>query len=199
MPEAVYETIRKRLEVKAGDVLMSCSGSLGRTSLVETKARFAMVRSVALLRPVLTEMGQFLSFGIMSPLLQAQIDSRKTQTAQANIFQGKIKTLVFPMPGMQEQKRICEIVADALKRGGDQKETVIATLTSVNQLDQRILAKAFRGELVPQDPNDEPASVLLERIREEKTRKATEQRENKGYFPILIKSKAERHPLKTTC
>ena len=35
----------------------------------------------------------------------------------------------------------------------------------IDHLDQAVLAKAFRGELVPQDPNDEPASVLLERIR----------------------------------
>src|SRR6266536_6722768 len=39
----------------------------------------------------------------------------------------------------------------------------------VEKLTQSILAKAFRGELVPQDPNDEPASVLLERIRQTKT------------------------------
>jgi hypothetical protein len=41
-------------------------------------------------------------------------------------------------------------------------------LVSVDQLTQSILAKAFRGELVPQNPNDEPASVLLERIRQER-------------------------------
>jgi type I restriction enzyme S subunit len=40
----------------------------------------------------------------------------------------------------------------------------------VDKLTQSILAKAFRGELVPQDPNDEPASVLLERIREERNK-----------------------------
>ena len=40
----------------------------------------------------------------------------------------------------------------------------------VDKLTQSILAKAFRGELVPQDPNDEPASVLLERIREERSK-----------------------------
>jgi type I restriction enzyme, S subunit len=38
----------------------------------------------------------------------------------------------------------------------------------IDHLDQAVLAKAFRGELVPQDPNDEPASVLLERIRAER-------------------------------
>jgi type I restriction enzyme, S subunit len=41
----------------------------------------------------------------------------------------------------------------------------------VDKLTQSILAKAFRGELVPQDPNDEPASELLERIREERARR----------------------------
>ena len=44
----------------------------------------------------------------------------------------------------------------------------------VDQLTQSILAKAFRGELVPQDPNDEPASVLLERIKAERTKGETE-------------------------
>lgn len=44
----------------------------------------------------------------------------------------------------------------------------------VDQLTQSILAKAFRGELVPQDPNDEPASVLLERIRTEREKREAE-------------------------
>ena len=53
-----------------------------------------------------------------------------------------------------------------------------------SQLDQSILAKAFRGELVPQDPNDEPASVLLDRIRAEReasapSRQKTENRKRK--------------------
>jgi type I restriction enzyme S subunit len=45
----------------------------------------------------------------------------------------------------------------------------ISTGTVLDQLDQAILAKAFRGELVPQGPSDEPASALLMRIRERKT------------------------------
>ena len=46
--------------------------------------------------------------------------------------------------------------------------------TQVDKLTQSILAKAFRGELVPQDPNDEPASELLKRIREERRKQAAE-------------------------
>jgi len=46
----------------------------------------------------------------------------------------------------------------------------------LNKLNQSILAKAFRGELVPQDPNDEPASVLLERIRAEREKLNTKKK-----------------------
>jgi type I restriction enzyme S subunit len=48
----------------------------------------------------------------------------------------------------------------------------------IEHLDQAILAKAFQGELVPQDPNDEPASVLLERIREERQARPSGRRRN---------------------
>jgi type I restriction enzyme S subunit len=47
-------------------------------------------------------------------------------------------------------------------------EAVEQAITAIPKLEQSILTKAFRGELVPQDPNDEPASVLLERIRAER-------------------------------
>ena len=48
----------------------------------------------------------------------------------------------------------------------------------MDKLTQSILAKAFRGELVPQDPNDEPASFLLEKIRAEKLKHVPNKREN---------------------
>jgi type I restriction enzyme S subunit len=51
---------------------------------------------------------------------------------------------------------------------------VAAVHRQLEQVDQAVLARAFRGELVPQDPNDEPASVLLERIRKEREGKRGE-------------------------
>lgn len=56
---------------------------------------------------------------------------------------------------------------------------VSVSVQDFSQLDQSILAKAFRGQLVPQDPNDEPASVLLERIRAERE-KVGNKKEKKG-------------------
>lgn len=56
----------------------------------------------------------------------------------------------------------------------------------IDRLDQTILSKAFRGELVPQDPNDEPASVLLERIKAEQA-VTTEPRRGRGRWAAQSK------------
>jgi len=62
----------------------------------------------------------------------------------------------------------------------EQIETRYAKAKSyIDNLTQSLLAKAFRGELVPQDPNDEPASVLLERIKEDRARTVTKSRKYK--------------------
>ncbi|HST19783.1 MAG TPA: restriction endonuclease subunit S [Blastocatellia bacterium] len=92
IPEIEYERISKRLVIEAGDVLLSCSGTVGRSCIAPEKLRFTLVRSVAVLKPFF-EMGKFLSLAIRSIQLQSQISTKKTQTAQANIFQGKIKSV----------------------------------------------------------------------------------------------------------
>ena len=69
------------------------------------------------------------------------------------------------MPPLIEQTEIVRRV-EQLFAFADQLEAKVATAQArIDRLTQSILAKAFRGELVPQDPNDEPASVLLERIQ----------------------------------
>jgi type I restriction enzyme S subunit len=72
------------------------------------------------------------------------------------------------LPPLAEQQEIVRRV-EVLFALADQIEARYAKAkTHVERLTQSILAKAFRGELVPQDPNDEPASVLLERIKKGK-------------------------------
>ena len=77
---------------------------------------------------------------------------------------GDIAPLEFPEPGRKEQHEIVRRV-EALFAYADKLEACYNTARAqVERLTPALLAKAFRGELVPQDPNDEPASVLLERI-----------------------------------
>jgi type I restriction enzyme S subunit len=105
VPEEEYERIARRIEIQAGDVLLSCSGTVGRSCVVPSGLRFTLVRSVAVLRPVIV-LAELMAYILQSPLGQSQIDDRKTQTAQANLFQGKIRQLVFALPPMAEQVRI---------------------------------------------------------------------------------------------
>lgn len=81
------------------------------------------------------------------------------------IYMPALKELRLSLPPLEEQTEIVRRV-EQLFAFTDQLEAKIKSAQArVNQLTQSILAKAFRGELVPQDPNDEPASVLLERIK----------------------------------
>ena len=76
-----------------------------------------------------------------------------------------VQSLPFPLPPHAEQSEIVRRV-EQLFAFADQLEAKVAAAKSrIDHLTQSILAKTFRGELVPQDPNDEPASVLLERIK----------------------------------
>ncbi|MEY4531892.1 MAG: hypothetical protein RLZZ156_2613 [Deinococcota bacterium] len=162
--EKTHLELNKRLTIKAGDVLLSCSGTVGRSCVVPENISFSLVRSVAVLKPVL-KMSEFLSFCIRSPLLQNQIETRKTQTAQANIFQGKIRVLVFPLPPLEEQAFIVSQVEAKLSATDHLEQSIKANLLRAERLRASTLNMAFRGELVPQDATDEPAAVLLERIR----------------------------------
>jgi type I restriction enzyme, S subunit len=94
-------------------------------------------------------------------------DLRKniSSTAQPVISGEKIYSIDLQIPPLSEQTEIVRRV-EQLFAFADQLESRVKTAqTRIDRLTQSILAKAFRGELVPQDPNDEPASVLLERIK----------------------------------
>jgi type I restriction enzyme S subunit len=78
----------------------------------------------------------------------------------------------FPLPPLEEQEEIVKRARGALDQIAWLEKRLRANFVDLNHLDQAILAKAFRGELVPQDPNDEPASVLLDCIRKQRAQQA---------------------------
>ena len=85
-----------------------------------------------------------------------------------NLSLGKVGRVHIPLPPLDEQTEIVkqlDAARTALRAIVDLQR---AAVDDLNQLDQSILAKAFRGELVPQDPSDEPASALLARIRDQR-------------------------------
>ncbi|BAT57552.1 type-1 restriction enzyme EcoKI specificity protein [Variibacter gotjawalensis] len=89
-------------------------------------------------------------------------------TAQKNINLDTLAAMRAPIPSVAEQQEIVRQIELAFRW----IDRIVSEATSarrlIDRLDQAMLAKAFRGELVPQDPNDEPASALLERIKAER-------------------------------
>jgi type I restriction enzyme, S subunit len=96
-----------------------------------------------------------------------------------NISQKAFQDIVIPIPPIEEQREIVRHIEDALATIDSIFTHKQATLEELNQLDRSILAKAFRGELVPQDPNDELAAVLLDRIRAEREQTSTPKQRGK--------------------
>ena len=82
---------------------------------------------------------------------------------------GIIQDLPFPICSLQEQQALIQAIESRLSVADQSNQTITTSLQQSVALRQAILKKAFSGQLVPQDPNDEPASVLLARVKAEKT------------------------------
>lgn len=172
-----FARLRKRCDPSIGDVLLSCSGTVGRAALVDRDDCYVMVRSAAMIRPKKELLHPtYLMYALQSPFLQSQILTKSSATAQANIFLGAIKSLLLPVPSLPEQHEIVRCVEALFKIADAVEEHYRKAQERLQKLPQAILAKAFRGELVPQDPNDEPASTLLERIRQERAQREPSQK-----------------------
>ena len=100
-------------------------------------------------------------------------------TAQKNINLGILSELIVPVPPVEESEEIVARLKKAMESISLINETYLSADSTLNELDQSILSKAFRGELVPQDPNDEPASELLARIRASRKAQATKTKAGK--------------------
>ena len=103
--ETEYKRIALRCNPQKGDVLISCSGSVGRCAVVENDNKYVMVRSAAMVSPVNMN-SNYLMYAIRSEVVQEQIRAKIKQTAQANLFQEAIRNLAIPFPPLAEQKRI---------------------------------------------------------------------------------------------
>jgi type I restriction enzyme S subunit len=118
---------------------------------------------------------------ILAELLSIYLNSRfgrswiervaSQQVGQANVSGSKLKALGVPLPPFNEQAEILRRLLGGFARAHRLEAEAARARTLLDRLNSTILAKAFRGELIPQDPNDEPASILVERIR---AKRATE-------------------------
>lgn len=108
-------------------------------------------------------------FCINSNFVKRQLGFITKGVAQKKISVERFKTICLPFFSLEEQQFLAQELESRLSIADQLDQTITTALQQAEALRQSILKKAFSGQLVPQDPSDEPASVLLERIRAEKS------------------------------
>ena len=96
----------------------------------------------------------------------------KLTTTMAHLGAGRFSNLLFPLPPLLEQKEIASKISQLESMAENTEIIIDHNLKKTDRLRQSILQHAFQGKLIPQDPSDEPASLLLERIRGERINEA---------------------------
>ena len=160
-----------------GDLLFNRTNSaelVGKTGIFRGNRQAIFAGYLILLRPICIN-SDYLNYVLGSNYARSYCKDVKTiGVQQCNINAEKISIFVFPLPPLSEQRRIVEKLESLMpliESYGKSQEALNALNTSLpEKFRQSILQEAIQGHLVPQDPNEEPASVLLERIRAEKAR-----------------------------
>jgi type I restriction enzyme S subunit len=163
------------LAIQKGDFFVSRgNGSLhlvGRGTLAQTPPEcIVFPDTIIRLRFInISLLRYFIACIWSSSFVRKQIETKARTTAGIyKISQADVKSFILPLPPLSEQEQIVAEVEAQLSNIAQLEATIEADLRKAERDRQSILQEAFAGRLVPQDPNDEPASVLLERIREER-------------------------------
>ena len=101
-----------------------------------------------------------------------EIISKGRGTTVKGITLEELRNIKVDLPSIDEQKQIVKEIEKRFKISDEVENVILENLIKVEQLKQSILKKAFEGRLVPQDPTDEPASALLEKIKKRKQQNA---------------------------
>jgi type I restriction enzyme S subunit len=114
---------------------------------------------------------KFLLFSLVSRKSYDQLVLNIHGATRPRINTTQLKRLILSMPKLSDQEEIVRCVEQLFSFAEKVEARYIKAKAMLNELPQSILAKAFRGELVPQDPEDEPAGKLLERIKGDRERR----------------------------
>lgn len=176
-----------------GDILtIRSNGSVdlvGKCALISKKeTNYLFAGYLIRLRPLKEKIiPKFLLLVLSSHELRTQIESKaKSSSGVNNINSGEIKSLKISLPTLKQQEKILQQIESRLSICDKIEETIESSLQQAEVLRLSIIKKAFEGKLVPQDPNDEPAEKLLERIKATKKMGASIQKNRRLNKKIAI-------------
>ena len=161
------EGVSKSRFVKSGDFLLTNSMSFGRPYILKTEGcihdGWLVIGDIDLIFDQ-----DYLYYALSAKYMYQTMSIMAGGSTVDNLNSDLVKSLMFPIPPINEQKYIARKVSDLLELVESIKSNEETIGGEISLIKAKILDLAIQGKLVPQDPNDEPASVLLDRIRAEK-------------------------------
>jgi type I restriction enzyme, S subunit len=162
--------IERSSQIHEGDFLLSRANTLelvGAPAIVQSISRTLLLSDKVLRLRLAAPFEGWLYHVLRSPWGRQEIESRSTgnQLSMRNITQESIRRIRIPLPPPHELRELEILLSDQLALTAETRSAVRVHMKEATRLRQSILAAAFSGNLVAQDPADEPASILLERLR----------------------------------
>lgn len=156
--------------MQVGDVIMGRRGEMGRCGLVTEKEKGWFCATGSLFIRPKKELidSKFLYYFLTGDTTKKYLEENAGGTTMANLNLKIVNNIPAVIPSIKEQRQIVLEVESRLSVCDKIEEMIEESLKQAEALRYSILKKAFEGRLVPQDPDDEPAGILLQRIKAEK-------------------------------
>jgi restriction endonuclease S subunit/predicted ATPase len=170
--------------LQEGDIILARRGVMGRCAVVGIKEKGWLCGSGSMIiRTTDRILPEYLQIFLSSPSVVKVLEENAVGSTMVNLNQRILLDLTIPVPSIAMQELIIRQV-NVLFSYRDRLESLHRTACDqIERLIPALLDKAFRGELVTQDLNDEPASILLEKIKAEKIRMESEQKNERTARP----------------
>ena len=156
--------ISRKLPIKS--ILVTCIGAtIGKTGFIRREGTCnQQINAIIASKLIFSE---YIYLLCISPYFQNEIIKNASATTLPIINKSKFEKLFLPLPPLSEQHQIVEKIEELLALVDDLETNKTDLQSYIKQAKSKVLEMAVRGELVPQNSEDEPASVLLERIKKE--------------------------------
>nr|MBW4055978.1 hypothetical protein [Pseudomonadota bacterium] len=166
--EELHAELCKRCKPDKGDILYTKGGTTGIARVNTYDIEFNVWVHVAVLKLFDSVKPFFVQHALNSPFCYSQSQKYTHGVGNQDLGLTRMINIILPTCSVSEQDEVIKLVDDKLSVIDNLDQTITNALQQSETLRQSILKKAFSGQLVPQDPHDEPAAVLLERIMAER-------------------------------
>ena len=161
--EIGFQKENPRTQITKGNIILGIiGGSIGNVAIYDLSDPVVAQRSISIIDTYVLNIYCF--YLLQSTIFQSLFLEKSIGNAQAGIYLGELDKLYIPLPPIREQNRIVSEIKRWFTLIDEIEQGKADLQTTIKQIKSKILDFAIHGKLVPQDPNDEPASELLKRI-----------------------------------